>query len=342
MSTQTVRFGIVGCGMIARFHARALLQTEGARLTACFDPVPASAQAFAREQNIEVFETLEGLLAGGGVDAVCLCTPSGLHTPQAVQALRAGKHVVVEKPMSLTLADADLLIRTAGETGGRVCVISQFRFQPAVQAVKRALEAGDFGRVTSARLSMPYYRSEDYYRSGGWRGTWEMDGGGALMNQGIHGVDVFRYLLGPVRRVQGAVRTLAHEIAVEDTAAAVLEFDSGALGILEGSTACAPGYPRIIEIHGTRGSVVLEEDAVLCWNIPTQCPLPVGEQAQNVASSDPSAIGVEGHQRQLQNFVRAILDGEPLLVDAASGRPALEVILGIYESSRTGRPVDLM
>lgn len=341
MSMETVRFGMVGCGMIARFHARALAQVEEAELTACFDPNGGSARAFAAEHGAAVFPTLEALLDSDIVDAVCVCTPSGLHTPQAVQALRAGRHVVVEKPMSLTLDEADLLIQTAGETGKKVCVISQFRFQPGIQAVKGALDAGAFGRVTSARLSMPYYRSEAYYRSGGWRGTWKMDGGGALMNQGIHGVDVFRYLLGPVRCVRGAARTLVHEIEVEDTAAAVLEFQNGALAVLEGTTACTPGYPRMIEIRGTEGSVVLEEDSILRWDLPVPCPLPVGAPARNAAVSDPAAISVEGHLRQLQNFVRAVLYGEDILVDAAAGRPALEVILGIYESSRTDRPVFL-
>ena len=193
MSEKTVRFGIVGCGMIAHFHMRALLAIGGeASPAACFDAHAPAARAFAEQYGLTAVPSLEELLAGSLVDAVCLCTPSGLHTAQAIQALQAGKHVVVEKPMSLTLADADRLIETAGTTGRKVCVISQLRYQPAVQAVKHALETGAFGQVVSARLSMPYYRSREYYRNGSWRGTWALDGGGALMNQGIHGIDVFR------------------------------------------------------------------------------------------------------------------------------------------------------
>lgn len=342
MDGKTVRFGIVGCGMIARFHMRAIQSAAPqAEAVACCSGREDAAQAFARQYGLNVFPSLEAMLADPGVDAVCLCTPSGLHTEQAIQAMRAGKHVVVEKPMSLTLEDADRLISTAAETGLKVCVISQFRFQPAIQAVKQALDAGQFGRVTSARLSMPYYRSPEYYKSGGWRGTWAMDGGGALMNQGIHGVDVFRYLLGPVRRVWGLARTLLHDIEVEDTAAAALEFASGALGVLEGTTACSPGYPRTIEIRGSSGSVLLEEDAILRWDLPCPCPLPIGQGAEGAACARPEDISAEGHARQLRNFTDAVLHGTPLLLDAAGGRAALEIILAIYRSSHTGQPVEL-
>ena len=205
-------------------------------------------------------------------------------------------------------------------------------------AVRRALDAGAFGRIVSGSLQMKYYRSEAYYASAAWRGTRAMDGGGCLMNQGIHGIDIFRYLMGPLRSLTAIARTQTRPIEVEDSAAAILEFQNGAIGTLEGSTTCYPGYPRRIEICGDVGSVVLEETSILRWDLPIPCRLPVGRSAQNVASSDPAAIDPSGHVRQIANLTDAVLYGAPLLADASTGRPPLEVILAVYESARTGRP----
>lgn len=337
---KDVRFGVIGCGMIAQYHAAAIAAVPGAKLAGCYDPFAPSAEAFAAKHGIPVFPTLEALLASPEIDAACICTPSGLHTAQAVAAMRAGKHLVCEKPMSLTLADADALIAAARETGQKTCIISQYRFTPAVQQVRRAMESGALGKIVSGSLQMKYYRSQDYYAQAGWRGTWAMDGGGALMNQGIHGVDVFRYLMGSVRRLTGYARTQTRPIEVEDSAVAILEFANGAVGTLEASTTCYPGYPRRIEICGDQGSVVLEEDAILRWDCPLPSELPVGEPARNVASADPKAIQVDGHVRQFANLVGAIQNGDALIADAATGRPPLEIILAVYQSSQTGKTVE--
>lgn len=338
---EKVRFGIIGCGMISNFHARAIGQIEAAELVGCYDAYRPGAEAFAQKNaGVKIYDTLEAMLADPAVDAVTLCTPSGLHTEQAIAAMKAGKHIVCEKPMSLTLADADRLIATAHETGVKVCIISQFRYAPAVQALKKALDAGALGNIVSGSLQMKYFRSDAYYASGAWRGTWKMDGGGCMMNQGIHGVDVFRYLMGPVKQLTGFARTQQRHIEVEDSAAAAVEFANGAVGTIEGSTVCCPGYPRRIEICGDKGSVVLEENSVLRWDCPDyDIGVPVGAPAANVASSDPAAIDVSGHVRQFRNFVEAIVHGEALLAPAESGRPPLEIILGIYESSKSGKPV---
>lgn len=325
--------------MIARFHATAIESIPDAELVGVFDAYRQGAEKFAAERSVRVFETMEDLFASPDVDAVGICTPSGLHTEQAVGAMNAGKHIVVEKPMSLSLKDADRLIEAARINGVKTCVISQFRFSAAVQEVRRAIDEGAFGRIVSGSLQMKYYRSHEYYASGGWRGTWEMDGGGCLMNQGIHGIDMFRYLMGPVRKLTAITKTQTRKIEVEDSAAAILEFASGAIGTIEGSTTCYPGYPRRLEICGDKGSIVLEEDSILRWDLPIPCKLPVGNTAQNVASADPGAIDVSGHVRQIRNLVDAILHDAPLMADAASGRPPLEVILAIYESGRTGKAV---
>lgn len=336
---EQVRFAIIGCGVIAEFHATAIERIPGAVLVGVCSGSRQSAERFTATRPVRIFDSLDELFASSEVDAVCICTPSGQHTEQAVAAMRAGKHVVVEKPMSLSLVDADRIIDTARETGVKVCVISQFRFSAAVQEVRRALDAGAFGKVVSGSLQMKYFRSHEYYASGKWRGTWALDGGGCLMNQGIHGVDVFRYLMGPVSALTALTRTQTRHIEVEDSAVAILEFQNGALGTLEGSTTCCPGYPRRIEICGDAGSIVLEEDSIMRWDLPIPCKLPVGKEAKNVAASDPKAINVEGHVRQIHNLVDAVLGGAPLIADAATGRPPLEIILAVYESSRTGKTV---
>ena len=338
---KDVRFGIVGCGMISRFHAEAIRRTPGAAIAGCFDAYRPGADAFGADFGVPVFPSLEAIASDSAIDALAICTPSGLHTPQAIGAIRRGKHVVVEKPMSLTLADADALIAESDARGAKVCVISQFRFSPAVREVRKAIQSGAFGALTMAELSMKYFRSHEYYAQADWRGTWQMDGGGALMNQGIHGVDVFRFLLGPVKSVSATARTLTRMIETEDSVVAALELANGALAAISASTCSYPGYPRRLEICGDSGSVALEEDSILKWDLPYECPLPVGERASRVASSDPAAISVEGHAMQYANMVDAIRSGAPLLVDAKQGRQPLEIILGIYESSKTGKTVYL-
>lgn len=336
-----VRFAIIGCGGIADKHALAIRQTPGAQLIACYSKTKASAERFAQAWGIKAFDSYDALLASDEIDAVSICTPSGLHTPQAIAAIKQGKHVLLEKPMSLTLEEADRLIDAAKYSQAKVGVISQYRFSPAVLEAGRAIKAEALGRITSGSLQMKYYRSPAYYASGAWRGTWALDGGGALMNQGIHGVDIFRSLMGAPKTLTGFARTQVHTIEVEDSAVAILEFESGALGTIEGSTACYPGYPRRVEICGDKGSVVLEEDAIIRWDVDIPCKLPVGHPPKDVASSDPKAISVEGHARQYVNFVGAVLHDEPLLEDTEAARLPLEIILAIYQSSASGKSIDM-
>ncbi len=334
-----IHFGLIGCGMISKFHAQALQAIDGAELSGIYDPYKPAMERAAQDYGARTYDTLEAMLESPEIDAVCILTPNGTHAPLAHQALWTGKHVVVEKPMAITKADAELLVQTARETGLQLCVISQLRFSPAIQAVRRAVEEGAFGRIVSASLSMKYYRTQEYYTASNWRGTWEMDGGGALMNQGIHGVDLLQYLAGPVKRVRGIIKTQTRPMEAEDSVAAVLEFENGAIGTLEGSTACYPGYPRRLEICGERGSVVLSEEDILHWDLPE--PRPQLDAHSTASASDPGAIDARGHLRQLKNMVAAIRGQESLLVDGEAGRKPVELILGIYESARTGMPVSL-
>lgn len=338
---SSIRIAIIGCGGISNKHAMAMRQTPEVQLTACYSDPRESAESFAQTWGINAFDSYDELLESDDIDAVSICTPSGLHTPQALEAIGHGKHVLLEKPMSLTLEEADSLIDAAQGSHVKVGIISQYRFSPAVLEIERAIHAGALGKVTSGSLQMKYYRSPAYYASGAWRGTWKLDGGGALMNQGIHGVDIFRSLMGAPRTLTGFARTQIHDIEVEDSAVAILEFESGALGTIEGSTACFPGYPRRLEICGDKGSIVLEEDAIIRWDVDIPCSLPVGQAPKDVASSDPMAISLEGHIRHYVNFAGAILRNEPLLEDTQAGRLPLEVILGIYRSSSLGKSIDM-
>lgn len=340
MDTQrALGFGIVGCGGISAVHIAAIPALPGAALAGVTDQDSARAQETARRHQTRAFASFEDMLASRDVDIVTLCTPSGLHAPMALAALKAGKHVVVEKPLATTLLDADQVIALAKQQERLVCVISQLRFSPAVQAVKRALDERRLGRVVSARLTMHYWRSPAYYAVSPWRGTWAMDGGGALMNQGIHGVDLLLYLLGPVIRLSALTKTQTHAIETEDTAAALLAFASGALGTLQASTTCHPGYARTLEICGDQGSVILCEDGILNWDLP-------GDQPKNLhapgnAAQNPMDIRPEGHIIQLTNMVRAVRGEEPLLVDANEGRKPLALITKVYEAARRGEFLDL-
>ncbi|MGI6671714.1 MAG: Gfo/Idh/MocA family protein [Christensenellales bacterium] len=338
MHTRT-GFGIVGCGSISAIHAAAIARLPQAYLAGMVDTNIAYAQAAAQRHGTRVYHTLEELLADKAVDIVSLCTPSGLHAQQALQALHAGKHVVVEKPLALTLADADAVIEAAQRNGRQVCVISQLRYAPTVQAVRRALAAGQLGRVVSVQLTMNYWRDEEYYTSSSWRGTWAMDGGGALMNQGIHGMDLMQYLVGPVRRVSAFCKTQTRPMETEDSAVAILEFASGAVGTLQASTTCCPGYARTLTICGDKGSLELTEDTITRWDAPGHMP----ESDSNVhgAASDPTALNIAGHAMQFSNLLASLKGEERLLSDAREGRKPLEIILAVYQSAREGKPVEL-
>lgn len=332
------RFGIVGCGMIAKIHAAAISQMPNGIITSVYDPIPAGAEAFAAQNGCKAAPSLEALLLDPEVDIVNICTPSGTHAQIAAAAARHKKHVVVEKPLAITAESAEEVVQAQKENGVQICVISQLRFSSGVQALRQAMAQGAFGTPVLNSLSMRYYRNEDYYRRGGWRGKWNTDGGGALMNQGIHGLDLLCCLCGPVHSVHAQYRTILHNIEVEDTLCALMEFESGALGTLEVSTAVSPGQARRIEIGGTEGSAVLQENELVKWN--AKAPRPNLENSWQVnAASDPSAIDCDGHRLQFENLLAAIEGEAPLLVDAEEGCREVKLILAIYESARSGQTI---
>jgi predicted dehydrogenase len=335
--------------MIAGFHAKAIGAIPEARLVGAYDAVPERAQKFAAEQGCTAYSELEAMLANRDIHVVTICTPSGAHRDPAVAAARAGKHVLVEKPLEITLARCDDIIRACEQAGVLLGGILPSRFTPANIALKKAIEAGRFGRLTLGDTYVKWWRTQQYYDQGGWRGTWKLDGGGAYMNQAIHNVDLLQWFMGDVVEVCGLTATLAHErIEVEDVGTAVVRFCNGALGTLEASTSVYPGLLKKTEIHGTAGSVIVEQDDILLWEF--QQPLPEDEEirrtfarksANTGGASDPAAISFVPHQKQFEDFLAAIAGQKPPAVDGAAARKSVEIILAIYESSWTGRRVTL-
>ena len=346
---MAVGFAIVGTGMISRFHARALADVRGAKLVACCDSRAEAAERFAEEEGCTGYTDLKKMLADERVDAVSICTPSGAHLDPAVAAAKAGKHVIIEKPLEVTTRRCDRIIAACEENGVKLSTVFQSRFSDSSVTLKKAVEAGRFGRMTLGDAYVKWYRSQEYYDSGAWRGTWKLDGGGALMNQAIHAVDLLVWLMGPVAEVRAQMATVAHErIEVEDIATATLRFASGALGVIEASTAIYPGYLKRIELHGTEGSAALEEADIVRWDFAKSgrgdaAVLKAMEASKSGGggAADPSAIDYSGHAKQFRDFVSAIKNDRPAAIDGHEGRRSVEVITAIYKSAQTGRAVKL-
>jgi UDP-N-acetyl-2-amino-2-deoxyglucuronate dehydrogenase len=279
--------------------------------------------------------------------------PSGLHAEVGLQAVQAGKHLAVEKPVDVTLEAADRLIGAARTAGVALTVMSQHRFDPGVIEAKRLIGEGALGRLVLGEASTKWYRGQAYYDSAGWRGTWAMDGG-SLLNQGVHYVDLLRWLMGPVTEVTAVCTTQAHQIEVEDTSLAIVRFTSGAVGTIVSSTAVFPGFPQRLEITGTKGTVIIEDGRLVSLAFGAQAadgaPEPgPGSQpgagaesgAESGAAADPAALDVSGHAAQLGDLLAAIDEGRAPAVDGEAGRAALEIVCAVYESSRSGRTVTL-
>ena len=342
-------FAIVGCGMIAEFHAQALAEMSAARLVGCFNDRLESAQTFAAKHGCQAFETLEAMLAAPAVDVVCICTPSGAHLDPAVAAAQAGKHVVVEKPLEITLARCDAIIDACATAGVQLVTIMPSRFSGANVALKQAIDAGRFGRLTIGDTYVKWWRTQEYYDGGGWRGTWAMDGGGAYMNQAIHNVDLLQWLMGDVAQVAAITGTLAHErIEVEDAGVAAVRFASGAIGTIAATTAAFPGLLKRTEIHGDAGSAIVEQDSIKLWEFAEPQPEDAAllrefgaASAVSGGAGDPKAISHAGHRRQFEDLLQAIKTGTTPLVDGREGRKSVEIILAIYQSNWTGQRVTL-
>ena len=341
---MTRGFGIVGTGVIASIHADAIALLPDARLVAVTDVVADAAAAFAAAHGCAAEPDLGSLLARRDVEVVCVCVPSGLHAVIGVQAAKAGKHLVVEKPIDVSLEAADRLIDAARTAGVALTVISQHRFDPGLIELKRLLDDRALGRLVLGEASTKWYRTQAYYDSAAWRGTDAMDGG-SLMNQGVHYVDLLRWCMGPPGEVSAVCSTQAHQIEAEDTALAVVRFASGAVGTILSSTAAFPGFPQRLEITGTEGTVIVEDGRIirraLSGGPAGAAASPDPAAGDPSAAADPAAVDAASHAAQLADLLDAVDNGREPAVSGRSGRDALEIILAVYESSRTGRPVRL-
>ncbi len=328
------RFAILGCGMIAGIHAAAIQSLPNAELVGAADAFPAAAQSFCEKHGIHAYESEEAMLQDENVDVVCICTPSHCHAQSAVRALECGKHVALEKPMALNTAQADQVIEACKKHNRLLTVISQLRFCEDVQRVKALLEQNAFGKIVMCNLSMRYWRDEKYFSSSSWRGRLAFEGGGAPMNQGIHGIDLMQYILGEPEVLRGEIATLHHSVEVEDTAVAVFRFAGGALGTLQGSTCTNPGFARKLEIHGDKGYVVLRENEIQMMQTEDEkLDLRSFSNRDKGSFNKFSALDHGLHAMQLQNLLDAIEGRASLLVDAYEGRKAIRIIEDIYSSS---------
>ncbi len=357
------RIGVVGCGSIGPTHGAAARQIpDEAELIATCDVLPERAKAMAQKFDVtRVYSSFDQVLADKDIDIVSICTPSGMHADMAVAAMEAGKHVICEKPMEVTLEACDRMIDAEKRTGKKLTVISQHRFDAATQLVKEAITSGKLGKIILADAHVKWWRTQEYYDSGDWRGTWKWDGGGSLMNQGVHTVDVLQYLVGGVDRLWAQTRTGAHKnIEVEDIAVAAMSYTCGAVGTFTATTVAYKGLPVRIDIYGTDGSAIIEGDrlkSMMLKNGQTFTSEEAASHAVSVAQGGTASVKEQAagraadakqgatwgdsHRAQFQNFFNAIRTGTKPLIDGAAARRPVEIILNIYKSQRSGLAVDV-
>jgi predicted dehydrogenase len=346
MSNKEIGFGVIGCGVIAPFHIEGIQSSQGGKLIAVCDDVADKSKKMAEEYKVDYYTDYHKMLERSDIDVVCICTPSSMHPEQTIAAAKRGKHVITEKPMAIDLKSANKMINICKDKGVKLAVIFQRRVKPVFIRIKEALDKGELGKLVLGDIYLKYYRSPEYYASAGWRGTWKFDGGGALMNQGIHMIDFLLWCMGDVDTVYGRAETLLRKIEVEDTCVAVLKFKNGALGVLEGTTCVyPPTVPHRLELHGEKGSIMIEGEGIKRWEVmgPDDKPVSKIEKQEGVGKpmTSPTDIAMEGHVIQIQDVIDAIKEDREPSVPGTEGRRSLELILAIYESAKTGKPVKL-
>jgi predicted dehydrogenase len=350
--TEKLRFGIVGCGVIGPYHAEAITSLADAQLVAVADSIPERAQKLAEKFQVTPYGDFQEMLAREQLNVVNICTPSGLHGKHACQAMRSRRHVIVEKPMEISRAAIEEMLRVQQETGVKLAVISQHRFDPATRQVYDLVKEQAFGRLVLGNAAVPWWRSQAYYDSGEWRGTWELDGGGVLMNQSIHSIDLLQWLMGPVTSLYAYTDTLVHRMETEDVAVAVLRFANGAMGTISATTGAYPGVSTRIEIYGDKGSAVIEDDHLSYLHLAQDDSEEVGPygvspqkraqttaKASSSAAQNPAALAIRSHALQIEDMIRAIRENGTPLLDGYGAKHPVEIILAIYESARTHQEV---
>lgn len=336
-------FGIIGCGTIAPFHVNGITKNKDAEFIAVSDVREGKAKEFAQKYGVDWYTDFHQLLRRNDIDVVSICTPSSMHADMTVTAAEAGKHVIVEKPLGITLKQTDRAIKACQKAGVKLAVAFQLRFEESFKVVKKTIDEGELGRLILGDTYLKSYRSQEYYDVADWKGTWEFDGGGALINQGIHGIDLLLWMMGPVDTVYAHTGTLARNIQVEDTAVAVLTFKNGGFGVIEGTTSIYPGLEPRLEIHGTKGTIAMVGNRIERWEIigeTKEKPI-CKEISEGRGVAEPTDIGMEGHRLLIEDMIDAIKENRSPAINGLEGRKAVELILAIYQSARTGKQVRL-
>jgi predicted dehydrogenase len=354
---KTFQLAIIGCGKVAHLHAKAIGNLPNATLAAVWSRTPASAEKFATVYNAKPYSDIQTMVRENDIDLVVVCNPHPFHKEVAVEAAHAGAHVLVEKPLASTLEDCDAIINACRHAGVRLGVISQRRWYAPVQRVRKAIDDGKIGTPTLGTINMLGWRDKAYYDSDPWRGTWDMEGGGVLVNQAPHQLDLLLWLMGEVDEVYGLWRNLNHPyIEVEDTALAIVKFKNGGIGNIIVSNSQKPGIYGKVQIHGSNGasvgvqtdggamfiagmSSVLEPPVNDLWTVPGEEQLLkdwVREDSELFESIDPTVYYME---RQIEDFLQALVENREPLVDGAAGRRTVELFTAIYRSTRDNKPV---
>ena len=344
---ETYKIGIIGAGVIADFHALAIQSMEGAELVAAFARKEDKANAFSSKYDCQGYSDLDKFLAHPDMQVVTICSVSGAHLEHATAAANAGKHIICEKPLEITTDRIDKMIEVCEKNDVSLSGIFPRRFNDSTHIFKQVIEEGRLGKIVLCDTAIKWWRSQEYYDSGAWRGTWDLDGGGALMNQSIHTIDLMLHLMGDVSSVSASGGLEAHQgIEVEDVAVAIIEFKSGARGVIQASTACFSntGLPASIHICGDQGSIMMVDDKFSIWDLKNHqsgddkilAEHGIYEDTSGAGAADPKAIDFLWHQRNFENALHALKKGEKPAVDGMEGRRAVELITAIYESIQNG------
>ena len=341
-------FAVIGLGAISTVHLDAITSIPEARLVAVADLMEERAASIGQSYGCHAYSDYRHVLEREDVDVVSILTPSGGRRNIALDAAAAGKHIITEKPLEITIERIDEMMAACDKAGVLLSGIFQFRFKPAWQLLKKFVSQGRLGKLYVGDAYNKWHRTREYYKSAGWRGTWEFDGGGALMNQGIHVVDLLQWILGDVQEVTAYCKTLHHDIEVEDTVVAILNYVSGAVGVIEATTSVSPGYPMTMQIHGEHGSIHMQGDWITEWAVDDISQQEYAEiqplmmqNATQSTSSDPAQVDCTWHRLQINDIVHAILENREPLIPGREARKSVEIIQCIYQSAREGRPIRL-
>jgi UDP-N-acetyl-2-amino-2-deoxyglucuronate dehydrogenase len=340
---MTTHIGLIGGGNISETHALAARAIPGVEIAAIFGSNAEKVGRLCREYGGKPYCNFDEFLAHSPMELVAIGSPSGLHAEQGIAAARHGLHVLTEKPIDVTVERADALIAETRKAGVQLGVFLQDRCKLDILSVKNAVDAGVLGKPILVDARVKWYRPPDYYANSRWRGTWDLDGGGALINQAVHTLDLMLWIFGEVKAVQATCKTALHAIEAEDTLNALLEFANGALGVLQAATSVFPGYPRRLELTGSEGTLIIEQDRLLTPGLKNPSPdlLKSSETDKNMSSSSPVVSDARGHQAVLEDFLRAIRTNTKPRCDGQEGRRSLALVQAIYEACRTGKRVSM-